>query len=218
MTVTTVDPMYGHTVDLVLFDLGGVINISLAKSSHASFFHLVSLTRMLSCPTNLQLMRAAAAMEAYHGLYIIFELVLPTRNLMQIYIWWQYLRMRYMLDQTGAARLALSCMQPVGTILSSSRCREVHYGPWMLSFSPYHFGVVSTVCLIYRCRQPEGGVPGPRPARADPPRYAVSNIWMIILWQQLCAIAQRAVGAALVFSALLRALTLAHVGPICAVL
>lgn len=43
--------------------------------------------------------------EAYHGVYLIFELVLPSRNLMQLYIWWQYLRMRYMVDQSGGCIL-----------------------------------------------------------------------------------------------------------------
>ena len=42
-------------------------------------------------------------MEVYHGLYLIFELVLPSRNIMQLYIWWQYLRLRYMIDTTGKA-------------------------------------------------------------------------------------------------------------------
>jgi hypothetical protein len=49
----------------------------------------------------MQLARAGAAAEAYHGIYLIFELLLPSRNIMQLYIWWQYLRMRYMLDTTG---------------------------------------------------------------------------------------------------------------------
>lgn len=47
------------------------------------------------------MLRLAATAEAYHGIYLIFELVLPSRNLMQLYIWWQYLRMRYMVDTTG---------------------------------------------------------------------------------------------------------------------
>jgi hypothetical protein len=47
------------------------------------------------------LARAGAAAEVYHGIYLIFELLLPSRNIMQLYIWWQYLRMRYMLDTTG---------------------------------------------------------------------------------------------------------------------
>lgn len=46
-------------------------------------------------------MRLAAMMEAYHGIYLIFELITPSRNIMQLYIWWQYLRMRYMVDTTG---------------------------------------------------------------------------------------------------------------------
>ena len=48
-------------------------------------------------------------MEAYHGLYLIFELVLPSRNIMQLYIWWQYLRLRYMIDTTGRHYVRMLC-------------------------------------------------------------------------------------------------------------
>jgi hypothetical protein len=46
-------------------------------------------------------------LEVYHGIYLIFELALPTRNIMQLYIWWQYLRMRYMVDTTGHQKHSL---------------------------------------------------------------------------------------------------------------
>jgi hypothetical protein len=54
-----------------------------------------------------QLARTAAVLEVYQGLYCIFELVLPSRNIMQLYVWWQYLKMRYMVDQTGMCVYAL---------------------------------------------------------------------------------------------------------------
>ena len=47
------------------------------------------------------MLRMASTMETYHGIFLIFELILPTRNIMQLYIYWQYLRMRYMVDTTG---------------------------------------------------------------------------------------------------------------------
>ena len=39
-----------------------------------------------------------ARSEVYQGLYLIFELVMPTRNFVLILLWWQYLQLRYVLD------------------------------------------------------------------------------------------------------------------------
>jgi len=53
----------------------------------------------------------ASTMEAYHGIYLIFELIMPSRNLMQLYIYWQYLRLRYMVDSTGKILFSSSFLQ-----------------------------------------------------------------------------------------------------------
>lgn len=55
---------------------------------------------------NYQLMKMSAVCEVYQGLFLIFELALPTRNIMLLYLWWQYLQMRYMMDQTGNMKAA----------------------------------------------------------------------------------------------------------------
>eukprot|EP00598_Pedospumella_elongata_P006108 CAMPEP_0184974678 /NCGR_PEP_ID=MMETSP1098-20130426/6099_1 /TAXON_ID=89044 /ORGANISM="Spumella elongata, Strain CCAP 955/1" /LENGTH=421 /DNA_ID=CAMNT_0027497293 /DNA_START=20 /DNA_END=1285 /DNA_ORIENTATION=- len=68
---------------------------------------------------NKQLLRMAATMEAYHGIYLIFELIMPSRNLMQLYIYWQYLRLRYMVDSTGDLKLAfVGVDQRIQTVLA----------------------------------------------------------------------------------------------------
>ena len=54
----------------------------------------------------LQIFKMAATVEVYQGIFHIFELVLPSRNLIGLYLWWQYLRMRYMLDSTGQMKAA----------------------------------------------------------------------------------------------------------------
>jgi hypothetical protein len=43
----------------------------------------------------------SATSEIYMGIYLVIELVLPTRNILTMYLWWQYLRMKVMLDQSG---------------------------------------------------------------------------------------------------------------------
>lgn len=48
----------------------------------------------------------AATIEVYQGIFHIVELLLPSRNIIQLYLWWQYLRMRYMLDQSGHMKSA----------------------------------------------------------------------------------------------------------------
>lgn len=43
--------------------------------------------------------RMAATFEVYQGIFLIVELFLPTRNFIQLYLWWQYLKLRYMQGQ-----------------------------------------------------------------------------------------------------------------------
>jgi hypothetical protein len=50
---------------------------------------------------NEQLQIAAIISEVYQGIFLIVELLLPSRNIVFIYLWWQYLRMRVMMDQSG---------------------------------------------------------------------------------------------------------------------
>jgi hypothetical protein len=45
-----------------------------------------------------------ATAEVYQGIFLAFELFLPTRSILQLYLWWQYLRMRVMLDRSNTLR------------------------------------------------------------------------------------------------------------------
>jgi hypothetical protein len=40
---------------------------------------------------------AAAYCEVMQGVYLLFELILPSRNFLTTVMWWQYLQMRYVL-------------------------------------------------------------------------------------------------------------------------
>jgi len=46
--------------------------------------------------------RFSTFFEVYQGFLLVMELISPSRNIILIYIWWQYLRLRYMMDQTAA--------------------------------------------------------------------------------------------------------------------
>lgn len=41
-----------------------------------------------------QMTRAGALCEVLHGIYLLIELILPSRNLLGTVMWWQYLQMR----------------------------------------------------------------------------------------------------------------------------
>ena len=43
--------------------------------------------------------KLAATAEIYQGIFLVVELCLPTRNFMLLYLWWQYLMMRVVLER-----------------------------------------------------------------------------------------------------------------------
>jgi len=49
----------------------------------------------------------AAKTEVYMGIYLIIELFLPTRNLLLLFLWWQYLQLRYMTDSQGHVKAGI---------------------------------------------------------------------------------------------------------------
>lgn len=49
----------------------------------------------------------SAMFELIHGIYLIVEVLLPTRNLMGLMLFWQYLQMRYMLEQARNDSMAV---------------------------------------------------------------------------------------------------------------
>lgn len=70
---------------------------------------------------NSQLLKLSANCEVLQGVFLVVELILPTRNVIQLYLWWQYLQMRYMLDQTGNIKFAFSSLDRQLTGLSNHR-------------------------------------------------------------------------------------------------
>jgi hypothetical protein len=64
----------------------------------------------------------AATCEVYQGLFLIVELALPTRNVMQLYLWWQYLQMRYMMDSDGSIKGAFAGVDIKISGLLEHRC------------------------------------------------------------------------------------------------
>ncbi len=55
-----------------------------------------------------EISKAGATCETMQGVFLIVELILPSRNLMLVYMWWQYLLMRYLMDPTGHIKIAFS--------------------------------------------------------------------------------------------------------------
>jgi hypothetical protein len=55
---------------------------------------------------NEALQRLCASCEVSQGIFFIVELLMPTRSLITLYLWWQYLRMRYMADRSGHVKAA----------------------------------------------------------------------------------------------------------------
>lgn len=55
--------------------------------------------------------RIAAQAEVAQGIFHIIELFLPTRSILQLYLWWQYLKLRYMqegVDGTAPLHVAFA--------------------------------------------------------------------------------------------------------------
>ena len=59
---------------------------------------------------NEALQRMAASCEVSQGIFFLVELALPTRSILTLYMWWQYLKMRYMTDKSGHVKAAFKGM------------------------------------------------------------------------------------------------------------
>lgn len=72
------------------------------------------------------LMRNAAVCEVLQGVFLIVELVLPTRNTVLMFLWWQYLSLRYKMDKDGHVKAAfLSLDQRILSIITHRLCPKV---------------------------------------------------------------------------------------------
>lgn len=78
------------------------------------------------------LQRLAAQGEVSQGIFLVVELLLPTRNFLQLYLWWQYLKMRYMQEQAQTNAQQRYCQQAfvemdrtISGLLAHRLCPEI---------------------------------------------------------------------------------------------
>jgi hypothetical protein len=75
---------------------------------------------------SFQLVRNAAMCEVMQGVFLIVEMILPTRNLVMAVMWWQYLQMRYMMDKQGHVKAAFFGLdQRISTVISHRLCPKL---------------------------------------------------------------------------------------------
>jgi len=72
---------------------------------------LGQLDRAMGTPEGIHTLRSnfnniACSAEVMQGVYLVFELIMPSRNFILLYLWWQYLMMRYLMDKTGGVKSA----------------------------------------------------------------------------------------------------------------
>lgn len=49
-------------------------------------------------------------LEVYIGFMLIVELVTPNRNFFSLFLYWQYLQMRYMIDRDGSMKVGCTLL------------------------------------------------------------------------------------------------------------
>jgi stress-induced-phosphoprotein 1 len=99
-----------------------------------------------------QLLTAACYCEVMQGLAFLVQLLFPSRNFLSTMMWWQYLQMRYMMDQGGTLKAAFSGVNGrITTMLEHRFC------PQLLSKG---YGMVTTF-LANKVKLPEPGEPAP---------------------------------------------------------
>lgn len=74
---------------------------------------IAALEQMISSASGLQhlkneVSKGACTCEVLQGVFLLVELILPTRSFILAYMWWQYLMMRYLMDPTGHIKIAFS--------------------------------------------------------------------------------------------------------------
>ncbi|CAE7753834.1 unnamed protein product, partial [Symbiodinium microadriaticum] len=72
---------------------------------------------------NSKVLGMAAYCEVMQGLYLIIELVMPTRSFLFTMMWWQFLQMRYLMDQTGNIKATFRTLDGrISTLLAHRLC------------------------------------------------------------------------------------------------
>ncbi len=72
------------------------------------------------------LIGASCSAEVLQGVALVFGLIFPTRNMLFMYMWWQYLLMRYMMDQSGSMKTAFTTLDgQISGLTGHSMCPAV---------------------------------------------------------------------------------------------
>jgi hypothetical protein len=72
---------------------------------------------------NSQIIQFTSQCEVMQGIYVIFELLLPTRNILFSFMWWKFLEMRYLLDRSGNVKRAFASVDgKINSLLSHRMC------------------------------------------------------------------------------------------------
>lgn len=82
---------------------------------------IASLEQMLNSPSGVvhlrnEVNKMACTCEVLQGAFLVLELVMPARNFILTYMWWQYLMMRYLMDPSGHIKIAFGNLD--GNIMS----------------------------------------------------------------------------------------------------
>lgn len=73
-----------------------------------------------------QFLNYAAIIEVWQGIFLVVECILPSRNILFMYIYWNYLSMRYMMDKTGMVKSAfLQVDAKISSLLSHRLCPAI---------------------------------------------------------------------------------------------
>jgi hypothetical protein len=88
------------------------------------------LSRVFSNQTlntmDFQMKRMGALAEVMQGVFLLVELLLPSRNIMFAFMWWQFLQMRYMLDQAGHVKAAFTTLdQKITPLVNHQMCPKL---------------------------------------------------------------------------------------------
>lgn len=72
---------------------------------------------------NSQIIQFTAQCEVMQGIYVVFELLLPSRNILFTCMWWKFLEMRYILDRSGNVKIAFASVDgKINSLLSHRMC------------------------------------------------------------------------------------------------
>ena len=84
------------------------------------------LTPKMESQFSGMLLQNAAICEVMQGVFLVVELALPTRNPTAMFLWWQYLQMRFMMDKIGHIKTAFSSLdQRISSIISHRLCPKI---------------------------------------------------------------------------------------------